>query len=62
MTLDRPSDGASPTKKIYQKPTLVEVALRPDEAVLGACKSSGASGPVGSGNCHPVGSCMSQGS
>jgi hypothetical protein len=62
MTSDEKCDATSPKKKIYQKPTLIEVSLRPDEAVLGNCKSSGASGPGGAGNCHPVGNCSSQGS
>ncbi len=61
--MDDGKRDAPPKKKLYQKPTLIEVALRPDEAVLGACKSSGVSGPGGSGNCHPAGaSCFSQGS
>jgi len=62
MTHDGKNDDTPPKKKIYQKPTLIEVALRPDEAVLGNCKSSGASGPGGSGTCHPAGNCFSQGS
>ena len=32
-------------KKKYEKPTLSEVALRPEEAVLGNCKSVSISGP-----------------
>ena len=49
-------------KKTYQKPEAVRVALRPDEAVLGNCKSGSASGPGGSGSCIVVGTCFSQGS
>lgn len=33
-------------KKPYTKPTLSEVALRPEEAVLGNCKTAGISGPA----------------
>jgi hypothetical protein len=33
-------------KKPYEKPTLSEVALRPEEAVLGNCKTAGISGPA----------------
>ncbi len=55
MMDDGKRDDAPAKKKAYQKPTLIEIALRPDEAVLGACKVSGVSGPGGSGNCHPVG-------
>jgi len=35
-----------PTKKPYEKPTLSEVALRPEEAVLGNCKTAGTPGPA----------------
>jgi hypothetical protein len=60
---DGNSDGDFPQKKkAYTKPTLIEVALKPDEAVLGNCKVSGTSGPGGSGNCKPVANCSSQGS
>ena len=33
-------------RKPYEPPVLVSISLRPEEAVLGACKSSVASGPV----------------
>jgi hypothetical protein len=33
------------TKKPYQKPTLTKVELRPDEAVLTACKTQYGGGP-----------------
>jgi hypothetical protein len=33
-------------RKPYEKPTLSEVALRPDEAVLGNCKTAAVSGPA----------------
>jgi hypothetical protein len=42
--------GTHQRKKPYRKPELTQVALRPDEAVLGACKISGASGPA-AGTC-----------
>lgn len=32
----------------YVKPAISRVALRPDEAVLGACKTSSVSGPAAS--------------
>jgi hypothetical protein len=36
------------TKKTYEKPSLTKVELRPDEAVLTACKNAGgAGGPDG---------------
>jgi hypothetical protein len=33
-------------KKPYIKPTVQQVALRPEEAVLGNCKSGSSSGPA----------------
>jgi hypothetical protein len=48
-------------KKKYEKPTLSEVALRPEEAVLGNCKSLTASGPAFS-DCVSTGGCSSMGS
>ena len=51
-------------KRPYEKPEIKQVALRPDEAVLGACKSSsgsGGSGP-GGGNCRTPSPCSSLGS
>lgn len=49
-------------KKPYQKPELNRVDLRPEEAVLGACKSSGTSGPGGA-NCNLImGGCALSGS
>jgi hypothetical protein len=40
-TPDRPNE-----KRPYAKPTIQEVPLRPDEAVLGGCKTSSVSGPA----------------
>ena len=33
------------SKKAYSKPELRQVSLRPEEAVLGACKTASTSGP-----------------
>jgi hypothetical protein len=43
-----PGDPPDPAaqRKPYEKPTLSEVALRPDEAVLGNCKTAAVSGPA----------------
>ncbi len=49
-------------RKTYKKPEMVRVSLRPEEAVLGHCKSGAAAGPGGSSSCSPVGPCFSQGS
>jgi hypothetical protein len=51
-------------KRRYEKPDVKQVALRPEEAVLGACKASsgsGGSGP-GGGNCRTPVPCSSFGS
>jgi hypothetical protein len=49
-------------KKPYVKPKLRQVDLRPEEAVLGNCKTTGTSGPGGTGACANVGACSTQGS
>jgi hypothetical protein len=48
-------------KKPYQKPTITRFPLRPEEAVLGFCKSSSSAGPSG-GGCRSVSACFSPGS
>lgn len=48
-------------KKRYEKPTLTEVALRPEEAVLGNCKTISVSGPA-MPDCSAFGGCSSLGS
>jgi hypothetical protein len=51
-------------KKQYQKPLATRFPLRPDEAVLGFCKSSSASGPTSGNGCRGavIGTCSSHGS
>jgi len=49
-------------KKPYRKPEFIQVALRPEEAVLGHCKFNAGAGPGGSSNCHPFGNCFALGS
>ena len=51
-------------KRRYEKPDIKQVALRPEEAVLAACKAStgqGGSGP-GGGTCRTPVPCSSLGS
>jgi hypothetical protein len=43
---DRENNNAPEGKKPYVKPEVKEVPLRPEEAVLGACKSNGQAGPA----------------
>lgn len=53
--------SGEPPKKRYEPPKVMVISLRPEEAVLGHCKNSGMSGPVGT-NCTQVGSCRTPGS
>ncbi len=55
------SENDSQGKKPYEKPRLTEVALRPEEAVLGNCKTAGISGPAQS-DCTLFTGCASVGS
>jgi hypothetical protein len=55
-------DEAPQKKKSYESPKISVISLRPEEAVLGACKNSSSAGPVG-GTCTSVGApCMTPGS
>jgi hypothetical protein len=59
-------NNASDSRKAYEPPALAVISLRPEEAVLGNCKTSGGSGPGGTsisgpceillGGCTPLGS------
>jgi len=53
-------DPAARQKKPYVKPEIRQVALRPEEAVLGNCKTNGGAGP--SSNCQVGGKCSTLGS
>ena len=39
-------DGAPEKKKPYESPRVAVISLRPEEAVLGACKNMSSAGPV----------------
>ncbi len=43
MNENEKDDSSPRSKKPYVKPAFLVIALRPDEAVLGACKTNGAS-------------------
>lgn len=60
MESERP--GGTTQKKPYAPPTLRRVELRPDEAVLGNCKTSSVFGPVGSDCAPAMVACSSDGS
>jgi hypothetical protein len=44
--MDESRNNRPEEKKPYAKPQIQEVPLRPDEAVLGGCKTAGVSGPA----------------
>lgn len=48
-------------KSTYQSPRVKAISLRPEEAVLGHCKSPSSAGPVGA-SCVTGGACKTQGS
>ena len=54
------SDASRP-RKPYTKPEVTKVSLRPEEAVLGACKAGRVSGP-GQPRCGVPAPCSSLGS
>lgn len=49
-------------KKTYEQPRVTVISLRPEEAVLGTCKSLSVSGPGNAGTCAMVGNCTTMGS
>lgn len=59
---DRPQQEPQRPKRTYSKPELVQIPLRPEEAVLGNCKTTGATGPGAPANCMSAGPCFSIGS
>ncbi|MGC2170226.1 MAG: hypothetical protein WA555_14020 [Candidatus Sulfotelmatobacter sp.] len=52
--------GQTGEKKPYERPQLVVISLRPEEAVLGHCKITGSGGPISTScaalNCMTIGS------
>lgn len=55
---DHGAENSATGKKTYVEPTITDVLLRPEEAVLGNCKISGTSGPL-QGSCTSPGVCYS---
>lgn len=49
------------SRRPYRKPAITQVSLRPEEAVLGACKTMSVGGP-GQGTCGFPAPCSSPGS
>jgi hypothetical protein len=56
-----PGPAPSRRKRRYATPEVRKVRLRPEEAVLGNCKSATVSGP-GQANCSTPASCFTIGS
>ncbi|OFV81497.1 MAG: hypothetical protein A2Y78_03355 [Acidobacteria bacterium RBG_13_68_16] len=56
-----PGFEGNPIRRSYAKPEIRRVHLKPEEAVLGACKIAGKFGPT-AGDCKPVGNCSGIGS
>jgi hypothetical protein len=50
------------TKGAYEPPKVIRVSLRPEEAVLGHCKVTGAAGPVATSCRSFLGACRTPGS
>lgn len=61
MKLDDEQQRISEARKPYHKPEIHRFPLRPEEAVLGFCKSATSTGPSG-GSCQTVGFCRTAGS
>jgi hypothetical protein len=58
-TMSSPTDDRNDKKaekQSYVKPDIQQVSLRPEEAVLGACKTTKVGGP-GQGKCSSPSSC-----
>jgi hypothetical protein len=49
-------------KDAYEAPKVIRVSLRPEEAVLGHCKVTGAAGPVATSCRSLFGACRTPGS
>lgn len=54
-----PASKGSRPRRSYAKPAIRRVHLKPEEAVLGGCKTNGIFGPTAS-NCKPLGMCSGQ--
>ena len=64
MNNDKPDPeprSASTGKNQYVPPRVVQISLRPEEAVLGHCKTTRSAGPV-SFSCSNLGACKTIGS
>jgi hypothetical protein len=53
---DRSEKGAMQPRKPYSKPEVRQIPLRPEEAVLGACKSASTAG-LAQSTCNFISTC-----
>jgi hypothetical protein len=58
---DREQPEPSRTKRTWCTPEIIQVPLRPEEAVLGNCKITSVTGPGGA-SCSQTGNCFTIGS
>jgi hypothetical protein len=61
VTMSSESESDRTRKRAYQKPELTQVSLKPEEAVLATCKTTGVSGPAQS-RCLTPAPCGASGS
>lgn len=62
-TMNDKNDKKPLEQETYEPPKVIRVSLRPEEAVLGHCKVTGAMGPVSASGCRgALGVCRSLGS
>ena len=57
-----PENQRSQDRKPYRKPAMIQVPLRPEEAVLGYCKTAATAAGPGGSNCQTPVQCYSEGS
>lgn len=62
LTAQGKDAAASAGKRPYVAPSVRRVELRPDEAVLGACKAATAGGGPRASRCRSVSTCSTIGS
>ncbi len=58
---DRPASEAPLSRRTYEPPSVERIELRPEEAVLGSCKTGSTGGPRAS-RCRSLATCSTIGS
>jgi hypothetical protein len=59
---DQQQGNTKRDRRAYQKPSMIQVPLRPQEAVLGSCKNGASSAGPGHSACNQTAACSSSGS